>query len=191
MLDVGATVRYCGLGAGKVLRHVVRPFSGEERIFAVIYFEHSRLEAQVPLGDPAIASKIESVLAASTLQKLLRGIKDGGSKLQRTWDAREEEGDRAIREGGPKEWASLLASYAEAEGRGVSVAASDEELVRKATELLASELACASDKDYRSCLLKVEEAYATAVAGAAASGAERAESFAGVSEAHVPLGDPS
>lgn len=184
-------MRYRGLGAGKVLRHVVRPFSGEERIFAVLYFEHSRLEAQIPLGDPAIASKVESVLAASTLQKLLRGIRSGGERLQRTWDAREEEGDRAIREGGPKEWASLLASYAQAEGRGVPVAASDEELVRKATELLASELACASGKDYRSSLLKVEEAYATAVVGAADSGAEKAESFAGVSRAKETIREPS
>lgn len=182
MLDVGSTVRYRGLGAGRVTDHVTRPFFGEERIFAVIYFEHSRLEAQIPLGDPAVAAKVDKVLAPSTLRKLLRSIRDGGEKLQRTWDAREEEGEKAIKEGGPREWAILLASYARAEGRGVDVAASDEELVRKATELLASELACSLQEDYSQGLLRVQEAYSQAVElGTPASGI-KAESFVGANE---------
>lgn len=183
LLDVGQTVRYRGLGAGRVLRHVTRPFAGEDRIFAVLYFEHSALEAQIPLGDPMIASKVEAVLRPSTLRKILRSIQTGGEKLQRTWDAREEEGERATREGGPREWATLLASYAWAEGHGVAVAASDEELVRKAIDLLASEIACSFQESYEEALERVEGAYEEAVSSAALNGGRKSESFVGANEA--------
>lgn len=181
MLEVGDSVRYRGLGAGRVREHVVRPFGGEKRIFAVIYFDHSSLEAQVPIGDPAIASKISPVLAASTLQKILRSLQHDGEKLQRTWDARQEAGEKALREGGPRDWAGLLASYAKAEGAGVSVAASDEEVVRSAIEMLAAELACARQEPYQDALREVEDAYLHAVQKEALSGAGKAENFSAVS----------
>lgn len=181
MLEVGSNIRYRGLGAGRVLRHVVRPFSGQDRIFAVIYFDHSSLEAQIPVGDPAIAEKIEPVLAASTLAKILRSLQSGGDRLHRTWDARQEAGESALREGGPRDWAGLLASYARAEGAGVPVAASDEELVRQAQEMFAAELACAKECPYEDALQTVAEAYARAIEKEALSGSERADNYSAIS----------
>lgn len=181
MLQVGDAVRFRGLGAGKVTERVTRKFQGHEQTFAVLYFRHSDLKAQIPVADPAVEEKLQPVLAQSTLEKLLREIKTSGRPLPRTWDAREEIGWTAIKEGGPREWAELLGSYARAEGSGVSIAASDEEMVRSAQEMLGAELACAADKDFEHCLQQVERSYDQAVS--AAQSLERAEHFAAVQPA--------
>jgi RNA polymerase-interacting CarD/CdnL/TRCF family regulator len=181
MLEVGETVRFRGLGAGTVVEHVERKFQGKEQTFAVLHFIHSELRAQIPIDDPAVASKVEPVLGKNALLKLLRELPDDGRVLPRTWDAREEIGWSAIKEGGPREWAELLASYARADGAGVAIAASDEEMVRSAIEMFAAELACASAGSFTDSLLRVEEAYDQAVE--AATGLEQVEHFSAVKSA--------
>ena len=160
---------------------MTRKFQGKEQVFAVLYFRHSDLKAQIPVADPEIKEKLQPVLAQSTLEKMLRELPGSGRPLPRTWDAREEIGWAAIKEGGPKDWSDLLGSYARAEGSGVSIAASDEEMVRSAQEMLAAELACAAAEDFETCLQRVEAAYDRAVS--AAESLERAEHFAAVQPA--------
>jgi RNA polymerase-interacting CarD/CdnL/TRCF family regulator len=179
-LDVGSTIRYRGLGAAQVVEHVKRPFAGEERTFAVLSFPHSDLNAQVPVGDEAVSKKIEALYSKSKLEKLLRTIPDAGDVLPRTWDAREEIGRIALQEGGPEDWVMLVASYALAEGSGVSVAASDEEMLRKAQELLAAELSCVAGKDFNWGLARIDAYYKKAMEKAAESRSEPAEHFAAV-----------
>lgn len=181
MLEPGSTVRYKGLGPGRVLKHVKRKFAGSSRVFAVIYFPHSDLEAQIPIGDPSVEERVEPLLAKSTLEKLLRSMPKSGFVLPRTWDAREEIGQEILSDGGPREWMELLASYARAEGAGVSIAASDEEVARSATDMLAAEFACISGESLEWGLEKVEKAYTKAVEVAQKEVKEPAEHFSAVS----------
>jgi RNA polymerase-interacting CarD/CdnL/TRCF family regulator len=181
MLEVGETVRFRGLGAGTVVERVERKFQGRNQTFAVLHFIHSDLRAQIPVDDPAVAAKVEPVLSKASLTKLLRRLPEDGRVLPRTWDAREEIGWSAIKEGGPKEWAELLASYARADGAGVAIAASDEEMVRSAIEMFAAELACASAGSFADSLDQVEGAYDRAVE--AASSLEQVEHFSAVQSA--------
>lgn len=179
-LDIGSVIRYRGLGAARVIEHVTRPFDGQERTFAILSFPHSDLNAQIPIGDQAVNKKIEPLYSKSKLEKLLRTIPTAGEVLPRTWDAREELGREALSEGGPEQWVTLVASYALAEGSGVSVAASDEEMLRKAQELLAAELSCVAGEDFDWGLKKLDAYYQKAMKKAAESRSEPAEHFAAV-----------
>lgn len=180
MLDVGQTIRYRGLGAGTVVEHVTRRFQNQDRLFAVVDFPHRDLTAQIPIGDPAVAAKVEPVMKKTAIQRLMRDLPERGRVLPRTWDAREEIGEAAIKGGGPEEWAELLASYARAEGAGVSVSTSDDDLVRQACDLLAAEMACAMNIAWEEALEKVEAAYDRAAKASGERHSEPAEHFAAV-----------
>jgi len=178
MLEHGTGVRYKTLGAGIVRDHTVRDFQGTETTFAVIYFPHRDMTAQVPIGDAGVEDKLQEITPLGTLKKLLTGMRAHAQVLPRAWDMRAQQGEAALQNGGPEEWAGLLGSYAMAEGAGVEVAASDDDLVRQAEELLAAELCCASGKEYDWALEEVHAAYAK-VAKKASNGQE-AEHFAAV-----------
>src|SRR5688500_9147809 len=93
MLKKGTFVRYQGLGAGKVIDIVERPFRGKPTKFAVIFFPHRDMQAQIPADDPDVQAKLHPVMAPTTLKKMLKKIDTGGDQiLPRTWDHREEMG---------------------------------------------------------------------------------------------------
>lgn len=179
LLEIGDGVRYRGVGAGRVVDHVTRDFRGEQRLFAVIHFPHRSMKAQVPIGDPAITAKLSPVLSARAARRLIKDIAlTTGPALSRTWDQREEMGEHVLRNGEPADWTSLLAAYATAASHGVAVAASDAEIVRSATELLAAELAMACGEDFGMALASVEATYDKA---AMPRKGAKAEHFAAVS----------
>jgi RNA polymerase-interacting CarD/CdnL/TRCF family regulator len=169
MLSSGDVVRYRGLGPGRVREVIERSFQGQDRQFAVIHFPHRDLTAQVPIGDPAVAHKLSAVSDPADIRQLLEELDERGKILPRTWDNREEIGQRALTDGGPEEWAELLGSYALAQRAGVQVASSDGELVRQAQELMAAELACALRQNYDRALKTVKKHYLAAQKGPAPS----------------------
>lgn len=180
LLDMHQAVRYKGLGAGQVVQHCQREFDGQPRRFAILYFPHRELKIHLPIGDDAVDHKLCPVLSESTIKKLLRSIKTAGEVLPRTWDQREEQGQHTLREGGPKDWATMLASYALAASLGVDVVASDQELVRSAQELLAAELALAGGRDFAEALADVEGAYEKAATPSQVKGNHSADHYAAV-----------
>ena len=159
LLELGDAVRYQGMGAGRVVDHVERDFRGETRLMAVIYFPHRQMTAQLPVGDPAIMDRLAPTLNERQIRRYLRSIANSGQILPRTWDKREELGKDVLNKGGPKEWASLLASYSLAASYGVEIAASDLEIVRQIQELFAAELALAADKEFEDSLRLIESSY--------------------------------
>ena len=82
-----------------------------------------------------------------------------GNKLPRTWDGRESYGVVCLREGSPAEWAELLRDYAEARKGGMSITASDADLVRAAIQLLAAEYCCAAEVEFEQAWSLVHGAY--------------------------------
>lgn len=179
MLEVGTGVRYRTLGAGIVDKHVTRDFQGKKTRFAVIYFPHRDMTAQIPIGDPNVEDKIRPVVALKTLKKMLREMGDRAEVLPRAWDMRAQQGEAALKNGGPEEWVSLLGSYATAAGAGVDVAASDDDLVRQAEELIAAELCCASGEKYDWAIEQVSNAYKK-ITTAKSPTQQKAEHFAAV-----------
>lgn len=179
MLEVGTSVRYRSIGAGKVIEHTVRDFNGQKRTFAVIHAPHREMTIQVPIGDPDVEAKLHPVTGASDLRKMLKNMTRWAKALPRSWDVREEQGEAALLDPNPDQWIRLLGSYALAEGSGVVVAASDEDLVRKAEELIAAELACAADIEFSSAVAEVNAAYMRVVKQGQKQG-QRAEHFAAV-----------
>jgi RNA polymerase-interacting CarD/CdnL/TRCF family regulator len=157
--EVGEAVRYQGLGAGRVVDLIERDFCGERRMFAVIDFPHRALRAQVPLGEESYRNKLRPVAGERKLRALLRSLEQEGNGLLRTWDAREEVGERVVAEGQPEDWAELLRDYASASRKGMLVTASDADLVRTLLHLFAAEYACATGSDFASALEKVEASY--------------------------------
>jgi RNA polymerase-interacting CarD/CdnL/TRCF family regulator len=157
--EPGDAVRYQGLGAGRVVRHVTRNFQGRNTTFAVIDFPHRDMTAQIPLGDPGFASKLRPVASASSVKRLLMVLREQGNKLPRTWDGRESYGVVCLREGSPAEWAELLRDYAEARKGGMSITASDADLVRAAIQLLAAEYCCAAEVEFEQAWSLVHGAY--------------------------------
>lgn len=163
-LEVGEAVRYQGLGAGHVIEHQERDFRGSKCVFAVIRFPHREMTAQIPLGDDGLVHKLRPVLPVSAVKKLLALVAQPGQALSRTWDDREEAGTKRLRDGSPAEWAELLRDYASARKGGMAITASDADLVRETTELLAAEYCCAAGCDYDKALDLVQGAYQTAAA---------------------------
>lgn len=162
MLEVGSSVRYKGVGSGRVISHVTREFRGEERVFAVIEFPHRDMQAQLPIGDEKIVAKLEKTLSERAIRKLLKSLVQLGKPLPRTWDQREEAGTEILRDGGPQEWAELLASYAHAASAGVPIVASDADIVEAAQELLSAELALGAGFEYPEAVLFVQQAFDSA-----------------------------
>lgn len=179
MLEVGASVRYRSIGAGKVIEHTVRDFNGQKRTFAVIHAPHRDMTIQVPIGDPEVEERLHPVTDAAELRGMLKNMSRRARSLPRSWDVREEEGEAALLDPDPDQWVRLLGSYALAEGSGVVVAASDEDLVRKAEELIAAELACAADIEFSVAVEEVNAAYMRVVRRGQRRG-RRAEHFAAV-----------
>lgn len=157
--EVGNTVRYASIGAGIVDRHLERKFQGQDRLFAVIYFPHKNMEVQLPVGDPAVQKKLSKVASKTKLKADLRDFGNLAETLPRTWDVREQHGDSVLNSGNPEEWITLLASYAYAEGAGVSVAASDADIVRDLKELISAELACADSLPFEEAEEYIEKSY--------------------------------
>lgn len=179
MLEVGTSVRYRSIGAGKVVHHTVREFKGEKRTFAVIFCPHRDLSIQVPIGDPDVDEKLHPVAGAAELRRMLKNMTRWAKALPRSWDVREEQGEAALLDPNPDQWVRLLGSYALAEGSGVVVASSDEDLVRKAEELIAAELACAADITFSVAIEEVNAAYNRVVRRGQKQG-RQAEHFAAV-----------
>jgi RNA polymerase-interacting CarD/CdnL/TRCF family regulator len=117
------------------------------------------MTAQVLLGDPRTTQRLEHVLSAQEASRLLEIMTTPRMRLSRTWDQREEIGERLLNSGAPHEWVSLLAAYAEARGRGLAVSSSDQELVREACELIAAEISCAIGTRYAEAYEEVRTAY--------------------------------
>jgi RNA polymerase-interacting CarD/CdnL/TRCF family regulator len=159
MLEVGESVRYHNLGAGTVVEHIERDFQGSSREFAVIFFPHKNMNAQLPIGDPKINKKIFKVSSKEEVNQWIDNLIDYAYKLPRTWDVREQEGLRALQSNEPEDWVRLLSAYAYADGLGVNVAASDGELVTGAEELIAAELCCSCGLEYPEAIKRVREAY--------------------------------
>lgn len=146
---IGSRFRYAGLGACVVTEHLQRPFRGRQQCFAHLRFPHRELSAQVPIEDEQIKARVLPLSDPALLRRELHSLTRGyGGYLHRTWDGREHEGRRRLREGDPAEWLALLRDYAHAERDGMVVAASDGELVGEAVALLAAEIACAEGCDY-------------------------------------------
>ena len=179
MLEVGEKVRYASIGAGKVVRHEERKFQGSERIFAVVFFPHKNMDVHLLVGDKKTLDKISKVYSKTKLKAELRRLEDIAETLPRTWDIREQTGDQVIGSGDPSEWIKLLASYAYAEGAGVSVAASDADIVRSLKELVSAELACADHMEHDEASDYVDAAYNRVVKRIGKRGLET-EHFAGV-----------
>ncbi len=179
MLDIGDNIRYTKIGAGTVISHVERDFQGQARVFAVIDFPHKNMSVQLPIGDPVVKSKIEKVYSKTKILKNMNKLDSLADHLPRTWDVREQIGDSVLESNDPKEWFKLLASYAYAEGSGVSIAASDKDIVRGLKELIAAELACASKISYQESIKEVEDLYQKAVKKIQKRG-KQASSFAAV-----------
>jgi len=99
--------------------------------------------------------------------------------LPRTWDVREQIGEQTLASNDPAERFELLASYAYAEGSGVSSVASDRDLVRSLKELISAELACASRIDYQKATEEVNNSYQKSVRRVSKS-AKKASSYAAV-----------
>lgn len=165
----GDGIRYRGLGAGRVTQILTRKFQGEQAEFAVIFFPHRQMNAQVPIEDEAVKEKLSPLLSQRKLNTLLRQLKPGcelGKTLPRTWDAREEWGRERLVSGGPDDWLEILASYALAESSGVEILASDQDLIDSALELLASELCCLSggqsQDDYDQSFEEIKDRYKSA-----------------------------
>ncbi len=160
MLNVGQTIRYRKLGAGKVTDVVVREFNGEDRQFAVIEFPHRSMTVQVPIGDPAVSANLAPLESEEDLRYMLKHMEVQAVALPRTWDLREEEAEATIRSGGPQELVNLLGSYAVAAGAGVKVASSDKALVQTLLEMLAGDLFLAQERfDFLDCLEQVRGYY--------------------------------
>lgn len=179
MLDIGENIRYNKIGAGTVIDHVKRDFAGQPRVFAVIDFPHKDMSMQLPIGDPIVIDKISPVYSKTKIRKTLLDLKDFAEPLPRTWDVREQIGERALTANDPEEWFSLLASYAYAEGSGVATVASDRDLVRSVKELVSAELACAAKIEYPEAKEEVEEYYQKTVKKVKKIG-KKASSYAGV-----------
>jgi len=179
MLDIGTGIRYKSLGAGIVENHLTRDFQGQERIFAEIYFPHRDMKAQIPIGDPGVDQKLEPLMDKQQLQQMLSNMSEAAKVLSRAWDIRAQTGEAALKNGGPEEWIELLGSYALAEGSGVEIAASDDDLVRHAEELIASELCCSCNKEFSWAVEQVQKAYSKTVAEASKS-KQQAGHFAAV-----------
>jgi CarD family transcriptional regulator len=163
-LEVGDAIRYQGLGSGRVVRLETRDLKGEKRVFAVIEFPHRDLSTHVPLGDDRYTNKLRPVLAESAAKRLLAIIKGAGDALSRTWDDREESGNRSLREGSPVEWAEMLRDYATARRGGMAITSSDADLVRETIDLLAAEYACACLIEFSEALAIVNGAYSAPAA---------------------------
>lgn len=159
LLEIGDCVRYRSIGAGRVIAHTEREFKGQKRLFATIEFPHRSMSAQVPIGDPAISKKLSKVVSKTEFERVMRLISKPEKTLPRTWDQREEMGTAILRTGEPKDWVGLLASYALAASKGVSVASSDGEIVLEAQELLAAEWAAISGEDFKLALELVNSKY--------------------------------
>lgn len=157
--EPGDSVRYQGLGAGKVIRHEIRNFRGRNTIFAVIDFPHRDMTAQIPLGDSSFADKLRPVASPSTVKRLLTVLRQPGNKLPRTWDGREGYGTVCLREGSPTEWAELLRDYANARKGGMPITASDADLVRATIQLLAAEYCCAAEVAFEQAWTLIHGAY--------------------------------
>jgi len=159
LLEQGDCIRYQGLGAGHVLRHVSRPFQGKDCTFAVISFPHRGMTVQLPVGDPLVMGKVTRVISKTACRKLLRSLREPGGILARTWDQREELGTEILRTGGPCDWVNLLRAYVKTRNDGSVLAASDMDIVRTCIELLAAELSAAEGSPYEGALKEVERAY--------------------------------
>lgn len=183
MLEIGSSVRYRSIGAGRVIDHTVREFNGEEREFAIIHCPHRDMTIQVPIGDPAVNEKLHPVSSLKEIRRMLKNMTRWAKSLPRSWDVREEQGEAALHDPDPKQWITMLGSYALAEGSGVTVASSDEDLIRKAEELIAAELACAADIDFDEAVAEVNEAYQRVIKSTQRKG-HRADHFAA-----VPVGE--
>lgn len=158
-LEIGDTVRYQGIGAGQVIRHETRDFRGRSTTFAVIDFPHRDMTAQVPLGDDSFADKLCPVDSAASVERALSLICEEGRSLARCWDEREKYGGARLRSGSPTKWAEVLRDYACACKRGVSITASDADLVREAIQLLAAEYCCAVGAPFEQAEALVQDAY--------------------------------
>lgn len=174
LLKVGNAVRYRGLGTGQVVRHEQREFQGESTRFAVIFFPHRQMSVQLAFNESA-QEKVEYVDSSYSIRKHLPALKKDGRKLLRTWDEREQVGRRRLARGGPEEWLGLLRDYATAARQGMAVTSSDADLVRDATDLLASELACAEKLSFDEAYETIHAAYRQA---SAARRAKRADALA-------------
>lgn len=164
MLEIGSTVRYASIGSGEVVDNIERKFQGKDRVFAVIFFPHKNMEVQLPIGDPVVNKKIFKVYSKTKLKAELRRFEEIAEALPRTWDVRAQIGDSVISSSDPGQWIQLLASYAYAEGAGVSVAASDADIVRTLKELLSAELCCSDpDLEYEESREYIDKAYSRVV----------------------------
>ena len=191
MLQIGTTIRYRKLGAGRVIEFLVRPFAGEEREFAVIEFPHKSLTIQVPVGDPAVSANLAPLESEDKLRAMLKHMEVQAVALPRTWDLREESAEETLQNGGPQELVNLLGSYAVAAGAGVKVASSDKALVLNLIEMLAADLFLAQeDYGYQECLEQIRGYYQEVVAQVSERGASADHFAAVITDRQVPVVNP-
>lgn len=160
-----------GLGPGRVITHQSRAFQGADTVFATIEFPHVDMRAQVPVDSYERNPRLRPVIARTRARALLRSLGEEGSYMARTWDRREEIAEQAINHGGAEEWARLLRDFAATERQGVSMAISDVNMIDKTVKMLAAEIACATDTEFRVRWREVQQAYN--VAASRDGGAER------------------
>jgi RNA polymerase-interacting CarD/CdnL/TRCF family regulator len=139
MLNIGQKIRYKKLGPGIVIAQEVRKFSGQDRQFAVIDFPHREMTVQLPIGDPIVAENISQLATVGELRDLLSKL-DQPFVLQRNWEQRREQGQQLLSSPDPEGLGQLLATYARAQGAGITISSADRSMIQEAQELLAAEL---------------------------------------------------
>lgn len=159
---VGSPVGYQGLGAGIVRDRLTREFKGQPTTFAVIYFPHRDLSIQIPVSEDGVLDKLRPLTKPKEMKQLLESLSATGQRLSRTWDDREESGTRRLRAGAPPEWAAILRDYATAARSGLTVAASDADIVREAIDLLAAEVAAVEGGEFNEARERVRALYEAA-----------------------------
>lgn len=158
-LAVGENVCYRGIGPGTVTEHVVRPFQGKETTFASIAFAHVEMKAQIPIEDAAIQEKVRPVISAHKAKQLMKELQEPGTYLARTWDRREEMARTALGSTDVANWVQLLRDFATTEQQGISLAISDINVIDRATKMIAAEVACATNTEYRLRWREIQETY--------------------------------
>lgn len=138
MLDVGSKLAYGTFGPGEVTEHITRDHLGVPTTFAVMFFPHGQMTAQVPLGNEHILARTRPIISAAEARRALKRP----SKVEvfsRAYEDREKICKRLLERSHPESWAAIVWAYVAFVEKGGVLAVSDREFVNNAIGQLSCE----------------------------------------------------
>ena len=143
--EVGDSVVYPHLGAGKVLRKEDKTILGESWEYLTIQILHNDMTVMVPTENAALAG-LRRVIDEETVQKVLALLQDECSEMPKNWNRRFKHNRDKIKTGDIYELAEVVRNLAirEAE-KGLSTG--EKQMFTRAKKILCSELMYALSMD--------------------------------------------